>query len=735
MTETGLSLGTPHYMSPEQATAEKTLTGRSDVYSLAAVLFEMLAGNPPHTGSSAQQIVMKIIAEPAPPVTAFRKSVPANVAAALVVALEKLPADRFATAKEFADALRNPSFRTGAGGEAAPAASRGLASRRRSLASAGLAAVLLGVAAWGWVRPRPAPEPTERVRVGLSPNNDGGVLPAIWPFLLAIANDGSALVFADWSETGLPGSLPLYLKERDQAEPIALPGTEGGANPFFSPDGRWVGYTTSQGLHKVPRTGGAVVSLSDSTANFPSNVFASGVWLDDNSIIFPGRSNDVLHRIDGNGEDEHLVLAPGRVTQGAIIRISALPHARGVILSICPSAPCGNGEIWMLDVERDSVARLAERTSAAWWMPTGHLLLGRPDGNLLAHRIDLDRMALTGAPIPVLGPASVLGGVPSVEFSPSGTLLYTTGATDRFSAKRALVWVERDGRQTPLDSLPVAGGIEQGLSFSPDGSRLALVLLGERGAHIAVKRLPDGPVTPITFDGRATRPVWSLDGRELFYIAERNGKNVVVRKRVDGTGAESVVAEDRRWIYEVALSPDSAWVVYRTDFNVVGRGDILALSLRDGSGVRELFAGPGEESAPAISPDSRWIAYVSDETGRSEVWVRPFPEVTAGRWQVSRAGGIEPVWSPGGSELYFRAPDGRLVSASIVTRPSFSVTDTRALFDASGYQNGLSHPNYAVSPDNRRFVFVPYTTNQRQSGRLVLVRNLFTELGPRLQSQ
>lgn len=368
-------------------------------------------------------------------------------------------------------------------------------------------------------------------------------------------------------------------------------------------------------------------------------------------------------------------------------------------------------------------------------MPTGHLLLGRPDGNLFAQRLDLDRMALTGEPIPVFGPTSVLGGIPSVEFSPSGTLLYTTGASDAFGARRALVWVDRDGRQTTTDSLPVAGGIEQGLSISLDGSRLALVLYGERGAQVAVKQLPVGPVTPITFDGTATRPVWSADGRELFYLAERNGKNVVIRKRADGTGAESVVAEDPRWIYEVALSPDGAWVLYRTDFNAVGRGDILARSLRDDSGPRELFAGPAEESAPAVSPDSRWIAYVSDETGRYEVWVRPFPDVAAGRWQVSLAGGIEPVWSPNGGELYFRTPNGRLVSASIITTPSFSVSGTRELFDASGFQTGLSHANYAVSPDNRRFVFVPYATDTGQSGRLVLVRNLFTELRPRLESQ
>jgi serine/threonine-protein kinase len=597
-----------------------------------------------------------------------------------------------------------------------------------------LAAVLLVAAVWGWLRPPATPAETERVRIALSPNNPSGGLPSIWPFLLAIANDGSAIVFADSGEGGL-GRLPLYLKERDQVEPVALQGTDGGENPFFSPDGEWIGFTTSRGLRKVPRAGGAVVHLSDSTANFVNNVFASGVWLDDGTIIFPGRSNVVLYRIDGNGGEERLVLPPGRVAQGGIVRLSALPDARGVLLTVCPSAPCVNGEIWMYDLQRDSVAKLAERASAAWWMPTGHVLLGRPDGNLSAQRLEVDRMMLTGEPVPVLGPTSVLGGVPIVEFSPSGTLLYTTGAADILGAARAVVWVERDGRATLMDSLPVAGGIEQGLGISPDGSRLALVVRGERGSQVAVKQLPDGPATPITFDGTSARPVWSFDGRELFYVAEHNGKNVVFRRRADGTGKESVVAEDSRWIYEAALSPDGAWVLYRTDFNTAGRGDIMIRGLSNDTAARELLAGPAEESAPAISPDGRWIAYVSDETGRYEVWVRPFPDVTSGRWQVSRNGGIEPVWSPDGRELYFRAAGGELVSAAIVARPSFRLTGARVLFDASPYQSGVSHANYAVSSDNTRFVFVPFATNPGQVGRLVIVRNLFTELRPRLEAR
>ena len=728
LTETGLSLGTPHYMSPEQATADKAITARSDIYSLASVLYEMLTGNPPHTGSSAQQIIVKIIAEPVEPATRSRKSVPPNVEAALGKALEKLPADRFSTAREFADALLNPAFRTSPGAATAGA----LPAQRRGLvpALAAAAVVATALAAWGWLRSGEASPPLERHRVALSPNREDGALPMTWPFSLAIAPDGSAIVFADSVEGG--GALPLYLKERDQAEARPLPGTEGGSNPFFSPDGRWVGFATRQGLFKIPRTGGTAIHLSDSTGSF-ATVIASGAWLEDGSIVFPGRGNASLFRVDADGRDERLVLPAGRVSTGGIIRVSPLPESRGVLITTCLTAPCYRAEVWVLDLRRDSVAKLADDVSGAWFMPPGHVLLGRPDGNLFAQGLDIERLALAGTTTPVLGPISTIGAVPMVAFSWSGTVLYATGAGPVMDGATQLVWVGRDGRETTLeDGLPLAGGIDQGLSVSPEGDRLALVLTREDGSQIAVKELPDGPVSRVTFAGANGRPVWTPDGRDLLFIGERDGRYVGLQRRADGTGSERVVASEARPIWEVLPSPDGQWILYRTDFTTEGRGDILARRVTGDTATVTLAASPAEEGSPAVSPDGRWLAYASDESGRMEIYVRPFPDVATGRWQVSRDGGSEPMWNLDGRELYFRAQNGQLTAAGIVTSPSFRVTGTTALLDASAFQSGLSHANYAVAPDER-FVFARRGEDSGKPGRTILVRNLFTELVPLLK--
>ncbi|MCH8255367.1 MAG: serine/threonine-protein kinase, partial [Gemmatimonadetes bacterium] len=258
MTETGMSLGTPHYMSPEQATAEKDLTNRSDIYSLGCVLYEMLTGEPPHVGGSAQAIIMKIVTDDARPVTELRKSVPPHVAAATTKALEKLAADRFETAKEFAAALTNPAFTlpTTQAAVVAGAAASG-PWNPLSIAATALTALMTVVAMWGWMRPEPPRLVTrQEIVLGGFRQNLGAVR---WG--LAVAPDGSAIVYVDSVGTGSQ----LMLKQRDDVLSTPLSGTAGASGPFFSPDGAWIGFTADGKLRKVPRGGGGSVTLADST--------------------------------------------------------------------------------------------------------------------------------------------------------------------------------------------------------------------------------------------------------------------------------------------------------------------------------------------------------------------------------------------------------------------------------------------------------------------------------------
>jgi len=728
MTETGLSLGTPHYMSPEQATAEKEITARSDVYSLASVLYEMLSGQPPHLGGSAQQIIMKIIAEPVAAVTSLRKSVPANVAAALAQALEKLPADRFDSAKAFAEALGNPAFTT------AIAAAAGVRhtippSHRSTLFLAATAVIAIALAAWGWLRPAAGPPPTERQWVSLNPRSPTGMLPGLWTLTTAIAPDGSAIV---WSDSGT-GYLPLMIKERSSPAGQPISGAVGD-HPFFSPDGQWIGFTNQRGLHKIGRGGGAAVLLSDSTAGGGQNVFSTPVWLDDGSIVFSARGSARLFRVNGDGSGQRVVLDRGRLSGGAIIRLSALPDAQGVLVTACTSAPCITGQVWLLDLARDTLVRLIDGASSAWYMSTGHVLFGRPDGNLFAQRLDLRRLALVGPPVAVLAVQAVFG-VPVVAFARDGSMLYAEGGPDAFaSASMQIVAVDRDSDVTVVvDSVKVPG-VGFGPRVSPDGRRLAHVQVTDEGPQVFIKRLPDGPISRLTLGGGGIRPVWDPTGQDVLYAGSRDSVFVALRRRADGTASESVLATEPRGVWEVAMSPDGRWLVFRTDNVREGRGDILIRGLAGDTVVRPLIASPAAESSPEISPDGRWLAYTSDESGRAEVYVRPFPSVSDGRWLVSEAGGSEPLWSPDGRELFYRSADQNLVAVEVEASSAFRAVRSRRLFSVADFINDPAHTTYAIGRDGRTFYFGRMPTTPA-AGRLVLIRNWFTELRPILERE
>src|SRR5687767_980735 len=319
MTETGLSLGTPHYMSPEQATAEKEISARSDVYSLASVLFEMLAGEPPHSGGSAQAIIMKIIAEPAQDVTKFRKTVPPNVAAAVARALEKVPADRFASARAFAEALGNPAFRadgqlaaTAMGASAVGAFSRFAFAGMTMLAIAASAAAI-----WGWIRSRPPPPPASlRYQLSLFQGSTGD---GPWRHLALSAN-GTNIAFTS-SRSGTP---MVWLKTPDRVAAEPLAGTEGGVATTFSPDGEWIVFAAGNRLRKVRLDGRDATTIADGVA--PGS--ASTAWLDDGTVLFTGERFD-LSAVGPDGRTR--VVIPRDSLPNNVLDIAAVPGSRSAL--------------------------------------------------------------------------------------------------------------------------------------------------------------------------------------------------------------------------------------------------------------------------------------------------------------------------------------------------------------------------------------------------------------------
>jgi hypothetical protein len=722
MTETGMSLGTPHYMSPEQATADKEITGRSDIYSLGSVLYEMLAGEPPHMGNSAQQIIMKIIAEEAPSVTKYRKSVPEHVAAAVAKAIEKLPADRFATAKEFADALGDPNsvsaIRTGkrsAGGTVAlPVARR----RRWTMAALGGAAAIATLFAIGAaLKLRSyADRPTTWEYLGVP---DTLIPDAAGPEL-AVSPDGSQFIISGPVQDG-----GLWLKREDALEPTKIPGTERGLNPAFSADGQWLLFTMDGKVLKVRLPSGTVVALADSA----STGFGGAAWMGDGSIVYAPQDLSSLIHVSTTGVRTELL--DNSELQGSGFGYPApLPGDRGILFISCTSG-CATMSLRVFDMKTRTQHLLLNEAGQAWYLPSGHVLYTRRDGTLLAAPFDLNTLQLSGAGVPVLTDILVTFGFAQFAWSPSGTIVYATGRGPDNDG--SYYRVSKGGLATQVD--PGWRGQFLSLALSPDGRRMAIGGGGGTGSlNVWTKELDHGPFTRLSFGGSDRRPSWSADGRMVAFIRDTLGAGTVVGRYADGSRPDTLLWRYDRQIQEVEWTRDGNWLVARTDNSVAGAGDLVGRRLGGDTTPVVLVSSPYTELHPTVSNDGHWLAYTSNESGRNEVYVRPFPNTNDGRWQVSTAGGYQPAWSADGKELYFIDATNRLQSVRVNTRPTFSVGSPVPLFDVASYTIDAFHSSYVVTPDGRGFIFgSPVRSAQgTREVRVVRATNWFRELRTRM---
>jgi eukaryotic-like serine/threonine-protein kinase len=661
MTETGLSLGTPHYMSPEQATAEKDLSARSDVYSLGSVLYEMLTGDPPHTASSAQQIIMKIVTEEAAPVTKARKSVPPNVAAAVAQSLEKLPADRFQSAKEFSDALANPGFTSVtmamAGARSAAGDPRW---RNRFVAAVALAVVTFVVAVAGWVRGPTAPvpalvqfdEPLSVSRVFLR---------------LAVAPDGRSVAVSGGDgqvllrRLGAPGFRTLDAR---------------GYGVRFAPDGRAVVLLSPDlGVVVAPVDGGPTRTLL--TGAERSLGFA---WGDDGYIYVAVAGRGGIGRVpEGGGPVDTLYVAPGTHTIQDV-----LPRGQGVVFTTAGADAPASGTARVLRPDDGTVTDLGVSLGdRIRYSPTGHLLYAR-EQFVLAQPFDARRLTVTGEAVPV---AEVPSG--DVTFAYGGGTLVTSAGTATSNLRPALV--DRTGRRRAL-----AGLADAGYNFpevAPDGRRIAVNVTGRdvNTGDVWVYQLPEGPLTRLTRTGTASTMSWSLDGDDIIYVDAGDAYRV----RSDGSDEPTLVLDRDADLARAVLGPDGKQLFVQER---PGAWDIAVATLDEPGSDSVLFADRDYwEGHPTPSPDGRWLAYYSSESGRSEVYVRPLYG-PGRRHQVSREGGTRPRWSDDGAELYFWN-DGWIYVAALAVGDDRAVRSVDRLLEAPG-------GDYDVFPGDSLFVIL-----------------------------
>jgi len=729
MTETGLSLGTPHYMSPEQATADKEITARSDVYSLASVLYEMLAGQPPHLGGSAQQIIMKIITESAPPVTTLRKSVPPNVAAALARALEKVPADRFDSARAFADALKNPVF-GGAASSSNKSASAllavGASFSGRTVALVAVAALAVGLAGarliWGssgvstqtsrMMLQFPALQQPRYASLGTYP-------------LLAQAPGGTGLLYWGPGQT-TRAQLMLRAWDRLPATRLSLPVDEG-CCIAVSPGGDSLAFLTGpHALNVVAMSGGIPRVVADSGLTSVSDFGGGADWASDGWIYASGLHG--LVRVPSRGGKIEGV-ATLDVQRGDLRHLwpSVLPGSRAALVTVIPTKGAADptrSAVGVADFKTGKVEILAQGIRAIY-APTGHLIIAKANGSLWAVPFELGSFRVTGRERELPDTASAAGGIADLSLSPGGVLAYTKGVVQSLRA----VWVTRSGDAQPV-AADVVGEQIGDLALSPDGKRLAFSLTGADGrADLWVKSLDGSPKSRLTFDGaNNNRPSWRSNTSILFNSdREFPGARLhLFERNADGSGAiRSPELHDTRAIGGHTFSPDGKWLIFRTDDQEAGNADIMGIRPGIDSVAKPLVATVAEELAPAISPDGRWIAYSSNESGRREVYVRPFPETANARYQVSTTGGISPAWSRNGHELFFIDGANNMVSVPVTPGAAFQTGSAQTLFSVDRFPQNAFFRQYD-SLDGKRFLMM-----QGQSDgavHVVVVFNFLDEL-------
>jgi hypothetical protein len=413
-----------------------------------------------------------------------------------------------------------------------------------------------------------------------------------------------------------------------------------------------------------------------------------------------------------------------------------LPNGRALLFSVWYGPTrISESDIAVADLKTGH-PRILLRGLRARYLASGRLLVVRSDGSLVAVPFDQDKLELTGKPVPVLTGIATIGYTAEFDVSETGTLVYYAGAPLDVHEKVQPVWVTRDGRMSPIDSgwtfnRPFNGG----LSLSPDGHRLALAISGDRTADIWIKQLDHGPLTRLTVEEFLKyRPVWTPDGRSVTYLVDPGNNNAAIyTKRADGgTAPERLFGSDRA-VAEALWSADGRWLVLRT---TIPSRDILGFRPGTDTVPLPLIASPKfDERAATLSPDGRFIAYQSDESGRDEIYVRPFPRTEDGRWQVSTAGGEEPLWSRGGLEIFYRLASGEMMTVPIVTAPAFSSGAPRALFSTKGNARTPGNRSYDVTQDDQRFVMLRLVDDSisRPPAQLVFVDNWFGELAAKLK--
>ena len=715
VTQTGLSLGTPQYMSPEQATGDRVIDPRADIYSLAAVAYEMLAGEPPHTGNTMQAVIARVLTEQPRHIRAVRPNVPEHVEQALERGLEKLPADRWSTAKEFAEALEGraaPQSRATDGHHAATRkAGRSWGKRLTDpvvlvLAAATLGATVLSVVQWN--AGRQPPESRATVRFPLTLPRDVQLTPTVVQSL-AISRDGRHVAFAARGQRGVS---QLFVREMDDATVRAVPGTDGTLSAFFSPDGKWIAFTDAQELKKVAIESGAVLTLADI-----GGVFGGASWAKNGQILIATANSRIVVMPENGGPGRRLCRndpAGSKVESSPLV----LDDGETVLYSSWPSLSFTNAKLAVASLSTGTCTILDIDGLQPLGVVGRRVLYVSNAGALTAVEIDLAARRVISAPVPVLTDIVVhaSSGTAQAALSSSGTLVYQGGAVPT-----ELVWSDLHGAAEPITIDERSYGYPR---LSPDGRKIALTVISAAQRDIWIYDIPSRGSTRLTPSGGMNeRPEWSPDGKRVLYRAARGERVNLWWRSADLSEPEApLLKSESEDYYEGVITPDGGAIVYQID---TGGADVMYRYLKGDTTKKPISNTTFVESQARVSPNGQWVAFVTTESGSDEVVVQPFPG-PGPRTQISANGGREPVWSRDGKRLFYRDPM-QFVAATVRTDIGFSVTARESLFPDT-FVRGPYHANYDVSLDGSHLLLL----RAKEQPQVMIVHNWSDELRARL---
>jgi eukaryotic-like serine/threonine-protein kinase len=727
VTDKGVVLGTVTYMSPEQARGE-TVDFRSDQFSLGVVLYEILTGKRPFAGASAAESLAATIRDEPEPLTKIDPKLPALLGWIVQRCLSKDPEERYSSTRDLAKELQNLrahlSEAVSAKG-AAPAKTAPLGRRVPLwvLAVVGAAAVALALLfAIRFVRGGAPPAPA----LSLSLSFPVEASPDIFNTSpLALTPDGKTLVYV-----GMKDTRPmLFVRRLDRDEIRPIPGTDGAALPFLSPDGLQVGFFAEGKLKKVALDGAPPITLCD--ARIPRG----GSWGADGTIVFTPSAMSGLQRISSSGGEPRQVTTPDAAKGEKHLFPQILPDGEHVLFDLSDSDRTGGAAVVSL---RTGVQKAVfEDAPYPRYLPTGHLAFTRP-GSLFAVPFDLKNLEASGPPVPLLTDlVTNLNFLRTAEyaFSRDGTLVYVPTR----QLQRTFVWVDRKGA---VERIPFPPGGYEEVVLSPDGKQLATrVIEKSEKMTLLFGDLARGTLTRSTAEGSFQCLAWAPDGKRVafgFKPAGGRGFFSAFCQTVDGSvPPERLTTESQlQTALPTSFSPDGSLALvqvidYADTTPANTRWDIFVLPLGGEKQMRPFLKTRAKEELARFSPDGRWVAYRSDESGQLEIFVQPFPG-PGPKWQVSIEGGSEPRWSPSGRELFYRQDDkvnrqnDKMMVVDVETAPTFRAGRPRVLFEGQFYDFGINC--YDVTPDGSRFIMIKEDPAELGPAHVNVVLNWFDEV-------